>query len=163
EMHSSDPSKARDWGVPFRPEPCLTGPEIEAWEAANGVLLPQEYRLFLLEVGNGGRIAYSDYRDFEIWPLGAKGGGFTLGTVPITRSRLRERLAQGQVEVREGSPYLFPELAAHRSEGWPLPGCLHFGTYPGGDGVFMVIAGELCGTIWTAVDDGVPECDRSSG
>jgi hypothetical protein len=27
----------------------------------------------------------------------------------------------------------------------------------------MVVAGELRGTIWTAVDEGVPECDRSSG
>ena len=160
-MHSRDPNVAGEWGAPFSAEPSLTAQEIEAWEAANGVSLPDEYRLFLLEVGNGGQLAHADCL-FTVWPLGEKRDVLTVGTFPITERRLRERLGLLRTEGWAGCPELLPELAAFGKEGPPLPGCLDFGMYPGGDQVFMVITGELRGTIWTAVDDGVPECDPSS-
>lgn len=159
-MHSSDPEIAREWKEPFAPEPCLAEVEIKAWESANAVLLPEEYRQFLLEVGNGGRIP-SSYCDFQVWPLAQEFRGLALTTTfPITHKRFVERTAQLRREGRPKQSRLFPEL----DEYWkvrPIPGCRYFGIYPGGDQVFMVVTGELVGTIWTAVDGGVPECDRN--
>ena len=100
-MHSCDPNLAGEWGVPFRTEPCLTEPEIDSWEAAHGIRLPHEYRLFLREVGNGGLMAFSDYRDFEVWPLGMKRDVYKNGSFPITDRRLRERLTRRRVEGRD--------------------------------------------------------------
>jgi hypothetical protein len=113
-MHSSDPNVAADWGVPFRPEPCLTEPDIQAWEAANGVVLPHEYRLILLEVGNGGQMAYSDYRDFEVWPLGMKRDVLKMGTFPITGVGSANDLPGGESRVRRVAPDC--------SRNWPSTG-----------------------------------------
>src|SRR5262245_58518969 len=162
-MNRREPDAPPEWAAPFRPEPCLTETEIRAWESANDAVLPEEYRAFLLNIGNGGRIAHADSCGFEVWPLDAKRDVFRAGVFPITTKRLNERLAEVRSKGREDSPSFLPELSELQEDGWPLPGCLHFGLYPGGDQVFMVLNGEVRGTIWTAVDDGVPECDRKTG
>jgi hypothetical protein len=40
--------------APFSLNPCLTEPEVQAFEEQQGITLPDGYRQFLLEVGNGG-------------------------------------------------------------------------------------------------------------
>ena len=42
-----------------------------------------------------------------------------------------------------------------------LPGCLSIGEYPGGDGLILVTAGDLRGSVWCTVSYGIPEIDRS--
>ena len=58
----------------YSPRPCLAEPELLAWEAAHGVTLPEEYRQFLREVGNGGLMPGS-YCDFKMTPLAEVRGG----------------------------------------------------------------------------------------
>ncbi len=143
-----------EWPEPFVPNPPLTEGRVAAWEAGKGVSLPDEYRLFLAEVGDGGRIAgYSC--DFEILPLVRTyhGPGLALATpFPVTQALLSERLAEGRPIFAP----VFPELAPLWDTGW-LPGCLHFGGYPGGDGVFLVVTGEVRGSVWCSVNSGTPE------
>jgi hypothetical protein len=155
-MNPGDSARSQEWVVPFRPEPCLSESDVQAWEMARNAFLPAEYRTFLLEIGNGGLIADSNYADFIVWPLGKRTNAFRPGVFPVTRRELdhqMERLREGR-EVR-WKP--FSELSMHRKNGWPLPGCLHLGVYPGGDEMFLVVNGELRGTIWVALDSGYPE------
>ncbi|MFF9978197.1 SMI1/KNR4 family protein [Streptomyces erythrochromogenes] len=50
-----------------RREPALGYPAVEAWEAENGVTLPEPYRSFVAEVGNG---SAPGPRDAGLQPLG---------------------------------------------------------------------------------------------
>ena len=68
ERASEQPQPGKKPRPTYTAEPCLTTPEISAWEAANGVVLPEAYRLFLLEIGNGGMMPGA-YCDFEMWAL----------------------------------------------------------------------------------------------
>jgi hypothetical protein len=150
---------AEEWAAAYTANPCLTADQLASWEAANGVQLPEAYRLFLLEVGNGGMMP-GPYCDFELLPLGADRAGPKLrGPFPITRERLQQRMAQLRAEGRPTGSALFPELVGHLEEGLP-PGCLPLGHYPSYDRLFLVVTGELRGTVWCAVSGGVPEIDR---
>ena len=71
---------------------------------------------------------------------------------PITRERLREGLAA------PGS-MMFPELEViwKQVRRGQVPGKLGLGQYPGGDGVFLVVTGELRGMVWCDANYGIPE------
>lgn len=49
----------------YKLEPRLAEPRVRAWEREHGVELPDEYRAFLLELGNGGAGPF-----YGIFPLG---------------------------------------------------------------------------------------------
>jgi uncharacterized protein (TIGR02996 family) len=143
----------------FRPKPCLTEEEVSAWESVIGVRLPEEYRIFLLEVGNGG-MQPGSYCDFVVRPLSEVEGHPDAGMpFPVTAERLRDRFDQLEAEGRTSYGPLFPELAAHWEETEQPPGCLIFGQYPSGDGLFLVTAGELRGSVWCTVSSGIPVTD----
>jgi uncharacterized protein (TIGR02996 family) len=145
---------------PYVPGPCLTEGELAAWEAARGLALPEEYRLFLREVGNGGAMPGS-YTDFIIEPLaGLEFRASTTSPFPVTADRLRSRLREIKPEDRLTGEVLFPELREYREADSLPPGCLTFGQYPSADSLFLVTAGELRGSVWCAVNYGVPELDR---
>jgi uncharacterized protein (TIGR02996 family) len=132
----------------YTPEPCLTKRELAAWEKATGTTLPEEYRVFLLEIGNGGTMPGS-YCDLEVWPLGTgEENPALLEPFPVTKERFRERLAhRPPLRGRE----LFPELDTSREDDpLPPPGCLAVARYPSYDGVWLVVTGELRGSLWCA-------------
>jgi hypothetical protein len=71
----------------YRPRPCLAEADILEWESEHGVTLPEPYRRFLREVGDGGEMPGS-YCDFEIAPLwGVQGGPSAATPFPITAER----------------------------------------------------------------------------
>ena len=145
----------------YAAEPCLSAPALAAWEAANNVVLPEAYRLFLLEIGNGGMMPGA-YCDFKLWPLDPRSVDSHLREpFLIARDRFEQRMAHLRAEERGDDPLLFPELSASWEEGWP-PGCVRLGHYPSYDSVYLIVSGDLYGMVWCGVDGGIPELDRHS-
>jgi uncharacterized protein (TIGR02996 family) len=157
----ADAENAEPGNHPYTPERCLTEQELKAWETVYGVTLPEEYRLFLREVGDGGRQPGS-YCDFVIHPLaGLRGGQSAATPFPVTFDRLRKRFLELETRGRPADGVLFPELSDYWEEVDQPPGCLVFGQYPCADALFLVTAGELRGSVWCGVCSGIPEMDRS--
>jgi hypothetical protein len=144
----------------YVPNPCLTAAELAAWEAANGVALPEAYRLFLLEIGNGGTLP-CEYSQFDFWPLAPRRVNENLREpFPITRERFSQRMAIPRREWSGDDAYLFPELRQYANEEIP-PGCLFVARYPSWESIFLVVTGELRGTVWVRVGgEELPEVDR---
>jgi hypothetical protein len=139
--------------------PRATTDDLDQWEAANGVALPEAYRFFLLEIGNGGMMPGA-YCDFVVKPLKLNGITPQLDEpFPITRQRFAERMAQLEAEGRGDDPLLFPELSIYWEDDLP-PGCLLFGHYPSYDMLFLIVSGDLRGMVWCAVAGGVPEINH---
>lgn len=145
----------------YVPRPRLAAPELLAWEAEHGVALPEEYRIFLQEIGDGGKMPGS-YCDFEITPLVRVRGVRSATTpFPVTAERLRRRLEQLRAEGPPDDGVLFPELRAYWQEADQPPGCLLFGQYPSADALLLVTAGDLRGSVWCGVCHGTPETNHS--
>jgi uncharacterized protein (TIGR02996 family) len=142
-----DAPAAKGWEHPYVPELCLTEQELAAWEKANGMPLPEEYRLFLLEIGNGGMMPGS-YCDLEVWPLGTgPENPALLEPFPVTKERFHERRAvRPPLRGRD----LFPELDTYPEREIQPPGCLVVARYPSYDEVSLVVTGELRGSLWCA-------------
>lgn len=161
ERESDLPQPDRKSLRPYTAEPCLTVPDLVAWEAANGVVLPDAYRFFLLEIGNGGFMR-GDYCDFEMFHLDSRRVSTRLRKpFPLSKDRFEQRMAQLQTEGRVDGP-LFPELSVddYWDGGDFPPGCLPVGRYPSYDSVFLVVSGNLHGMVWCQLHDGTPELDR---
>jgi uncharacterized protein (TIGR02996 family) len=147
---------------PYTARPRLTEEELAAWETEYRVTVPEEYRLFLQEVGDGGTMPGS-YCDFVMQPLAQVRGSENASTAfPVTAERLRRRFRQLESEGRPSDGILFPELTAYwEKHDQPPPGCVVFGQYPSSDTLFLVTSGELRGSVWCAVGWGIPERDRA--
>jgi uncharacterized protein (TIGR02996 family) len=138
-----------EWRNVYTAKRCITKRQLAAWESANGVTLPEEYRLFLLEVGDGGMMPGS-YCDFVVYSLGEVEAPVTLGEpFPISKELLRERRAQSRVKRKAGNARFYPELDAYQ-EGIQPPGCLEVARYPSYDPLSLVVTGELRGSLWCA-------------
>ncbi len=164
QVHDLDGKGRNERRPSYTPQPCLTEQEITAWEAANGVSLPEEYRLFLLEIGNGGWMP-GEYCDFEVEALGTSPENPALQEpFPITKERLRERCSQLAAARLDNPlnpyPHFLPELDDYRdnreTECQP-PGCLAVASYPSSDRVSLVVTGELHGSVWCEVGGWRPE------
>jgi hypothetical protein len=164
-LDSEYKSDQRQWS--YTAEPCLTESELAAWETANGVSLPEAYRLFLLEIGNGGMMPGS-YCDFEMSRLPSRVNALLQKPFPLSRERFDEVMARPTPE-RKGPPFPkyeppFPELNGDWENDDRYPqGCLQVGRYPSYDAVYLIVSGEVHGTLWcTAGGNWVPETDRQS-
>jgi hypothetical protein len=153
-------AESADREVRYTPHPCLPESGIAAWEAGHDLALPDEYRAFLREIGDGGFMPGS-YCDFVIHSLDEVRGGWTAATpFPISADRVRNRLRQLKAEGRPADGVLFPELDPFWDVDQP-PGCLVFGQYPCADSLFLVTTGDLRGSVWCGVCAGIPELDRA--
>jgi uncharacterized protein (TIGR02996 family) len=147
---------AKEWPEVYTPGPRLTERALARWEARNGVALPVEYRLFLREVGNGGRMPGS-YCDFVLRPLGPASVDRTLREAfPVPTEQVRDRVNRRRASGQPARRGLFPELDEYDSER-PPPGCLYVGSYPSSDPVFLVVTGGQRGTVWGLAGWWVPE------
>ena len=113
EHASEQPQPSKKPRPTYTAEPCLTTPELAAWEAANNIALPEAYRLFLLEIGNGGMMPGA-YCDFEMWSLDdpQKRKGYDTQPqepFPLSRERFEQQMARLHTEGRKALP-LFPEV-----------------------------------------------------
>ena len=145
----------------YRPGRRLAERSLAAWEARHGVALPEGYRAFLREVGDGGMMP-GHYCDFIIRPLAEVRGGEHASTpFPVAADRLRAWMGPGAAEQWPAVGVLFPELVPHWERIDQPPGCLVFGQYPSADALLLVTAGELRGSVWCGVCHGVPELTRS--
>jgi hypothetical protein len=145
-----------EWSGRYDAQLCLSQQELTVWETANQVLLPLEYRLFLLEIGNGGMMP-GDYCNFEVWSLGsAPPNPGLLQPFPVTTARLTERRAQYRREERR----FLPELDEYWENGQEPPGCLAVAQYPSYERVSLVVTGELRGSLWCASAGWRPEFSR---
>ena len=131
----------------YRLNPCLTESELVAFEDRVGVNIPEEYRCFLGQVGNGG--AGPDYglfplnldRDVGRWPLDQP--------FPISTKRARTILA------RQRQGFYRPRVD------YPFPGCLGLSEAGCGIVAFLVVTGEQRGTVWYGGDGLGPCADRN--
>src|SRR5262249_54855701 len=106
------------------------------------------------EIGDGGKMPGS-YCDFVIYPLADVTGAPTAAQpFPLTVDRVWERLRD---KARPDDGVLFSELTPFWEDGSQPPGCVVFGEYPSSDGLFLVTAGDLRGTVWRSVCDGAIE------
>lgn len=147
--------------VGYTANPYLTEPDLTTWEAANGVVLPEAYRLFLLEIGNGGFMP-GGYCDFEMFPLNPRRVNARLREpFPLSRDRFEQQIARPRTKG-EKDELPFPELneGIDDSEDWKEPGCLQLGHYPSHDPVYLIVSGDLRGTVWCFVEGWIPELDR---
>jgi hypothetical protein len=113
ECAADQPQPDREPRSAYRANPCLSEPELVAWEAANGVLLPEPYRLFLREIGNGG-IMPGSYCNFDLWPLDPRSVDTRLREpFPVSKARFEQQMARLPTEGRTSDP-LFPELNESR-------------------------------------------------
>lgn len=150
-----DASRGQGWA--YLPRPRLAAAALTAWEAEHGVVLPEEYRLFVQEIGDGGEMPGS-YCDFKITPLAKMRGVPGAATpFPVTSERLRQRFEQLRAEGPPDDGVLFPELMAFWQEADKPPGCLLLGQYPSADTLLLVTAGDLRGSVWCGVCYGIPE------
>jgi len=147
----------------FNLRPRLAEADLLAWEQAHGVSLPEEYRLFLREIGDGGAMP-GGYCDFLLLPLAeVRGADSAAKTFPITPDRLRQGMEEFVMAGRPPHGLSFPELAKCWEEDEYPAGCLVFGHYPSYDWLFVITTGEFRGRVWCSVNGGLPESSRSSG
>lgn len=150
-----DASHGKDWA--FVPGPCVSESTAQAWEAEHGVLIPEEYRVFLREIGDGGMMPGS-YCNFVVSALaGARGALTAAQAFPVSAEQVRERFRRLTTEGRPDDGVLFPELGPIWEADGQLPGCVVFGHYPSYDSLFLVTTGDLRGSVWCGVCCGVPE------
>ncbi|MCL1471808.1 SMI1/KNR4 family protein [Argonema antarcticum] len=125
----------------YQLNPCLTEAEIQAFEVKNKIALPDDYRNFLLEVGNGGA-----------------GPGYGLRKLEV-----KKEMSRGENDNYFSQPFLLKKA-------WNYPGLLNPGeefvdidedkltqgtisvaNYGCGIYARLVITGDQRGTIW--IDD----------
>jgi hypothetical protein len=119
----------------YRMNPCLNAQELAGFERRHGITLPEDYRRFLREVGNGGA---GDEAGLHPLPLHARPDALPLNeSFPITAAKARRILTRR-------APEFVPQ---------PISGCLRISEDAhGAHETLLVVNGELAGTVWYDVD-----------
>ena len=150
--------------VAAAPLPELAAPldelALAAFEAEHRIMLPQDYRLFLLEVGNGGPGPGYGLSPLAPWHM----DGFARVVVTVTGHGGTSATAgtgDRPPTARPSDPSRpFPLTArwtpfGKRATPWPLPcdanpydGCLHLAEIGCGYFYFLVVTGRDAGQVW---------------
>lgn len=160
-LHEAEPESVNDLESDFRRYP-LSVQELEAWEAKHGLKLPDEYKVYLMEIGSGGDyyfwlegIAYvGEYADKLIKPMKKP--------FPITADKIHD------VDNFYGvKAWVFPDDEEWIEEGvfpkgtdmealFGLPpkveitdGCMFLGNSAGQNELLLIMNGEFEGEIWS--------------
>jgi cell wall assembly regulator SMI1 len=131
--------------------------EVAAFEARLGVSLPDEYRAFLLEAGNGIQcdgelVLYS--LEAVLQDLGRRDPRRPFWYDDAQTNALRDAMAA----VEEGSTLMESRsfMSLQRSDGIP-EGCLTVGDNGGNDFTVVVVTGEQRGWMWRTGEIDCPE------
>jgi len=115
--------------------PCISEKEIKKFEKKIGIRFPEEYREFLLKIGNGGKQPY----------LGLYALEKTLGYI---KEKDLPYLAepfpfQEKYKIKD-----WEEYQSHTFDEFHLRGCLRICNYGCGIDFLLVLSGEAKGEIW---------------
>lgn len=125
----------------YRFRPKLSVESVLEFERRARVSLPDAYRAFLIELGNGGCGPY-----YGIVPLDHHSNAVS-EEFPYT------------------DPYEFPEDASDEEMDVPLPGCLRLAEYGCGTELFLVVNGTTAGQVWfdSRYESGLSPAEDASG
>lgn len=130
----------------YKLNPCLSKAEIQAFEVVNKITLPEDYRNFLLEVGNGGA-----------------GPGYGLLELKVKKEEGTAEVLQGEKDHYLSQPFLLDkawnnpylldpdEEFVNIDEDKLMQGTIYVAHYGCGIYACLVITGNQQGTIW--IDD----------
>ncbi len=128
--------------------PRLTARELAAFERAQRVRLPEEYRTFLLCMGNGG--AGPGYGLFSLAGARRSTPSTLHEPFPLSAKDAADAVAGLRAQQREPVILLTP----------PLVGCLEIGHQGCAIMEVLVLSGEQRGTMWNAREDWYPYADK---
>ncbi|MBZ4422215.1 SMI1/KNR4 family protein [Myxococcus sp. RHSTA-1-4] len=128
--------------------PRLSDAELRRWEARHETPLPEEYRAFLQELGNGG--AGPAYGLRPLTEDAAPSGG----TFPLSRAQAETRARE---PIDEEGNFLAPPY-----EG-PPPAALWLCEHGCGEEDWLLVRGELSGGVWHTGDSHFPWSDVTTG
>lgn len=93
----------------FELRPPASEEAVRAFEVEHGVTLPEDFRTFLLEAGDGGAGPFyglyplSKWNDFADWVLDETPAGFLARPCPLAQGR--NRLTRDEHDCADPSPY----------------------------------------------------------
>jgi hypothetical protein len=93
----------------YTPNPRLTDEQVQSWEDLSEFTLPEQYRVFLTEIGNGGRMPGS-YCDFVIEPLAKVWGRWTASATRPRVWSLNQRISDAIAGTGDEAKKLFDDL-----------------------------------------------------
>jgi len=160
-LHEAEPNRVEDLKSYFRRYPS-TPQELEAWEAKHGLKLPDEFKVYLMEIGSGGDFYFymggivhiDDIVDEVIEPMKKP--------FPITADKIHD------VDNFYGvKAWVYPDDEEWIAEGvfpkgtnmkalFGLPpntgitdGCMMLGNSAGQNELFLIMNGEFEGEVWS--------------
>ncbi|GAA2542072.1 SMI1/KNR4 family protein [Winogradskya consettensis] len=136
--HAADPALERFHGMRngYLLGPPLTDSQVAVFEGRHGITLPEDYRTFLLEVGNGGAGPHHG-----LFPLGQ----FPLGHVPSVRGE-GDDLSAPFPHTEEWNDRTLSE-DDYFDDRW-VAGSMVVGEYGSGAFYRLVVTGPARGRIW---------------
>ncbi len=147
---------------PFQPNRRLTEKRLLAWEKEHAIGLPEAYRLFLCEVGNGGDMPGGWVYNLRIYPLEEVEVKENVHSpFPLTSEHAR-LLADRKFDRAKCTDPVLRAFLADFDES--PPGALTVGM-PNADyqaPALLIVAGEQCGKMWAARGGWLPECGIDS-
>jgi hypothetical protein len=108
-------------------QPCLTEPQIQEYETTHGIQLPEDYRYFLLHVGNSGA-----------------GPGYGLKKLPNYANGFLKRSFAYTSLVNTDEI----DIQSDTDDEYPYCGGIEILTYGCGYNAILVVTGEERGKIW---------------
>jgi uncharacterized protein (TIGR02996 family) len=154
--------KGKMW--PLRARRCLSESQVAKWEQKHKVELPEAYRMFLKEIGNGGKIRSDFVCQLDIYPLQAvKVGEEVHQPFPLTDEHARMLRDRRFKREKCRDPILLAFWQSEKDRGFLYegspPGCLGVGI-PNADyeaPAHLVVTGEQRGKVWADRGGCLPE------